>query len=168
MHFETFDSVEDMFDAIEANERAAEAAVREWQKRIKVGDYVMRHDSDEDIWIYTEILDPIAGEEKLCDPNNPEDQEHMALLRDAWSPGGPKRCRRWGKHYSIFSPNGELGELHISTVTAIIPKLVFDVATNENSSPECRDGKTLAHVFRQLIIQSSHGFVGEDWAKEVT
>jgi hypothetical protein len=54
MHFETFDTAEEMFDAIEANERAAEAAVTEWQKRIKVGDYVMSYNPDEGFWIFSE------------------------------------------------------------------------------------------------------------------
>jgi hypothetical protein len=91
----------------------------------------------------------------------------MAELRAAWAPGGFKRCRRWGKHYSLFCPEGELGELHIATVTAIIPKVVFDAATSEDSPDECRDGKVLAHTFRELIVKTSHGFVGEPWAEEV-
>jgi hypothetical protein len=165
MHLQSFDSEEEMFAAIEAAERSADARVTEWQTRIKIGDYVMSYNEEEEFWIFSEILDPIAGERALCDMSSEEDREHIQQLEQAWAPGGPKRCRRWGKCYSVFCPDGELGELHISTVTAIIPKLVFEVATREESPPEARDGKVLAHTFHALIVRASHGFVGEPWAE---
>jgi hypothetical protein len=158
MQFETFDSFEEMQEALARNEERADALVLAWQRKITVGDCVMRYDESEDLWIFTEIQDPIAGERECLDLNDPSHREHLAELERIWEVGGFKRNRRWGRHYSVLCPDGELGELHICSVTCIIPRAVFDMATREGADPEDYDGRVLARRFLADIVKASHDF----------
>jgi|AACY02.16.fsa_nt_gi hypothetical protein len=156
MEFQTFDSFDDMMDAMRRNEEAADAMTAEWQTRIKPGDFVMRHDPSMDLWVYTEVLDPVAEEEKHCDPDDPEDCEHMQYIRERAAHAGNQR---FGRHYSAACPEGELGNYHVVTTTAIIPERMFQEARDRDWPEALRIPNFGLHI--QDTVRLSHGFVGD-------
>ncbi len=56
MTIEPFDSVDELFERMQRNQKAADASVRDWQAVIKPGDYIVRQ-SELGFPIYSEILE---------------------------------------------------------------------------------------------------------------
>lgn len=124
-------SLEDFFAAETTAAAAAAERVQEFQKALKPGDYIVR--SQNGFIIYGEIIDPVVkmlddetglSEEQLEEMQAEHDYEiqlrnqpHMAAYR-------------FSKCFSQLCPQGELGDLHISTVTKVISKESFDEARN--------------------------------------
>ena len=101
MRIEYFDSFEEMIEALEKAVEEADARVQDWQRSIRVGDYFVRS-TPYGFPIYCEVL----GE---------YEEEHLKNFRFC-------RC------YSIVCPDGELGDVHISTAERKITKEEFEEA----------------------------------------
>ena len=97
----TFDSLEEMFAAEEAAQKVADAAVTPAQASLKTGDFFIRYHAEYDIVIYGEVQESEEGS--------------MGSYRFA-------RC------YSVACPEGEYGDIHVSTVTSIIGRSQFETA----------------------------------------
>ena len=100
IHIEFFDSFEDMMKAEERARNAADARTQDWQKEIKVGDYFVT-DSGYGFPIFGVVLE---GYKK----------HHL-------------KNYRFCECYSIGCPEGEKGDVHVSTMLAKITKEAFEV-----------------------------------------
>jgi hypothetical protein len=116
----SYDSVEDMFEALQSAKKAADAYVQEWQRTAKAGDCFLRYIHSPSIAIYGEILDPAKpadGDTTITDEELAEDAElythpHMQSIRFS-------RC------FSTACPQGELGDVHLSTLTSFLTAAQF-------------------------------------------
>jgi len=118
MGIEVFNSYEELCASVNTDRERADADVRASQTAIKVGDFVIR--SEEGLLIYSEIMDPVEAE-RAAGANEGEieymratyAQEHM-------------RNYRFGRHFSEVCPEGEIGDLHIVSVAAILTREAFE------------------------------------------
>ena len=118
--FKSFDSVDEMFDAVRRAGEEADKHVRPLQSGVSIGDHFAVL-SDEGFTVYGEVLDPakptypcsvevaaeIASEAKLYD------EPHM-------------RHYRFTRCFSVVCPEGECGDTHVSTIAALMTPEVFE------------------------------------------
>jgi hypothetical protein len=116
VHFQSFDSIDDMFEAIEQARKEADHAVKEWQLILRPGDYFVRVGAG-NVAIYCEVLDPSADVSEL------EVEETKA-----WYEEPHMRNFRFCRAFSIYCVSGELGDVHISTAALQISKENFEAA----------------------------------------
>lgn len=95
MSVQSFDSFDEMMEQMRRDQEAADARVQPWQAEVKTGDYFQRP-SGYDFSIYGEVL----PEEEPRDPN--------------------LRHYRFCKCYSIACVQGEMGDVHISTIERLL------------------------------------------------
>ncbi len=124
--------LEDFF-AQEATEAAAAAErVQPFQKLLKPGDFFVRAQSD--FIIYGEILDPTPdpiSEEGLDEEELEEARaEHAFELKLRNQPH--MAAYRFSRCFSRICPQGEMGDIHISTVVKVISKESFEKARRAN------------------------------------
>jgi hypothetical protein len=104
VHFQAFDSLEEMFAALDEARIAADGRVKPWQSEIKPGCFFVQL-TDLGITIYGEILDP-------------GDDEYYK------TPDG--KYYRFCKAYSVACIEGEMGDVHVSVISGIISKSLFE------------------------------------------
>lgn len=109
-----YDTVEEMFAAQAANQRAADARVVPWQADLGVGDYFVR--SYHGFTIYHRILDPSEGDFT--------DEEKAEILADYAGAGYYRFC----KAYSTMCEYGDLGDVHVSVAERKITVEEFEEA----------------------------------------
>lgn len=109
----TFGSAEELFDELA---RMEDEAVRvysdspEWKKSLKAGDYFVRVCPYEGLTIYGQCIDS----------KYPEDQESIEE--------GRTRGYQFSRCYSVLCPEGELGDTHVSHMSAKLTKEQFEQA----------------------------------------
>jgi len=103
MKVESFDSLEAAQQRLREAMEAADARVRPWQAAVGVGDcFVTDCGGEEGFLIFGEVLKGY-GEERL---------RHYRLCR----------C------FSVACPEGEVGDVHVSTILAVVSREVFELA----------------------------------------
>ena len=103
MKVESFDSLEAAQQRLREAMEAADARVRPWQAAVGVGDcFVTDCGGEEGFLIFGEVLKGY-GEERL---------RHYRLCR----------C------FSVACPEGEVGDMHVSTILCVIDRGVFELA----------------------------------------
>ena len=102
---ESFDNLDDMLEAMKERMDEADKRIQPWQALIQPGEYFMRP-GPPGIAIYGEVL------------KDPED-----LHRDEYTEN-----YRFCKAYSVACPDGELGDVHVSTIDRILSKEEFEAA----------------------------------------
>ena len=113
MKFQSFESFEDLLGALNKDRDAADARVTSAQMDIHPGSFVEIDHGD--LMVYAMILSPDHGctsDEESEDCRELYAQPHM-------------RGYRFSKAYSEMCPHGELGDIHVSTVTRVITKEEF-------------------------------------------
>ena len=112
MSIRTYSSIDDMIADIQADGKAADARVEQWQTELADGDCFMRIVDawGETVTIYCEIV-PLEYEEDRLLHADP----HMKNYRFC-------RC------FSRMCPDGELGDVHISTISAKLSRKAFEEA----------------------------------------
>ncbi len=106
MEFEAFDSLEDMMARLNEQIERADAHVQPWQAKIKPGDY-FRRSSGYGFDIYGEVL--------------PEEEPREPRLRHY----------RFCQCYSVACPEGEMGDVHVSTIETLLTKSEFSTAQEQ-------------------------------------
>ena len=106
----SFDNLDDLFDEMEEQGRAADTRVKDWQAKIKAGDYFVRR-SGLGFSIYGEILEEEERREKGL--------EHYRLCRG----------------YSVACRDGEMGDIHVSQIDALLSKEEFQEAKRRGWKP---------------------------------
>lgn len=122
-----YSSFEEMLQAEESARRVADARVRPTQAAIKPGQYFINYIHDLGFPVFGEILDI----KKLG--ADPEEQEY---IDESYAQPHMKYFRPT-KAYSIPCPEGEIGDIHLSEIDAIIdPELFVFYRDNGWSKPE--------------------------------
>lgn len=100
MEVEFFDSLEEAQARLRQAMEAADARVRRWQAAVKVGDCFIADGGEEDLVVFGEVLEGYA-EPRL-------------------------RHYRFCRCFSVACPEGELGDVHVSTILAVVSRAFFD------------------------------------------
>lgn len=110
MSVQSFDSFDEMMEQMRRDQEAADSRVMPWQADIKPGDY-FRKPSGHEFSIYGEVL--------------PEDESREPALRHY----------RFCKCYSIACVRGEMGDVHVSTIEALLTRDEFEDARRRAWNP---------------------------------
>jgi hypothetical protein len=119
--------MDDLFELEVEARTAADASVTPSQEALKPGDYCLREAHG--LAIYSEILDAaevILGGRDFKDLD-PEDQEEVTDTRKSYAQPH-MRYYRFTRSYSRACPNGELGDIHVSTVKKVLTAVQFQAA----------------------------------------
>ena len=114
MEVEFFDSFEDMQKRLQEQMRIADSHAGPWQIQIKPGDYFQR-DSGYGFPIYGEVLQ--------------EDEPREAHVQHY------RLCRC----YSVVCVEGEVGDVHVSTIEQILTEAEFEEAKEHGWRDEVDD-----------------------------
>ena len=109
MEFMTFDTFDEMMDAIEVGSIEADGRVKPWQSEIKPGDFFVQT-TPYDFLIFGIVLE--------CD-----DEFYKSEIG---------RNFRFCKCYSVACEDGEMGDVHVSQIGKIITKETFDKFKDRN------------------------------------
>jgi len=99
-----FRSFEEMLEAVSEDMQAANAVTDDMQASLEIGDFFIREAHG--FFIYGEVLDPITTE-------NPEERAYEIERRNQ----PHMKHFRFTRCFSPMCPHGELGDVHVSTVT---------------------------------------------------
>ncbi|HOC91567.1 MAG TPA: hypothetical protein PKH33_04285 [bacterium] len=108
MEFQSFDTWDEMMAAIEKARVAADGRVKEWQSAIKTGACYIQA-TEYGFFIFGEILD----------------------ADDAFYKSQEGRNYRLCRAYSVACPDGESGDVHVSVITAVISRELFEAAKSK-------------------------------------
>ena len=100
MKVEFFDSLEEAQACLRQAMEAADAHVKPWQAAVKVGDCFIADGGEEDLVVFGEVLE---GYTEL----------HLRHYRFC-------RC------FSVACPEGEVGDVHVSTVLCLVSRAFFE------------------------------------------
>jgi len=112
---EPIEDWEEFFERVRKAEAEADGAVQPWQEALKVGDCFVR------LWDpYGAGANPLAIYGHIDELKYQEDRDLYA--------GEEMKHHRPCTCYSQMCPEGEFGDVHISTVAGILPRPLFDFA----------------------------------------
>ena len=103
MEIESFDSFEDMMQRMQEQMQAADSRVQPWQTTVKPGDY-FRNSSGYGFNIYGIVREQYS-----------DDKPHL-------------KHYRFCECFSVACPEGELGDVHVSTIEQILEEAEFEAA----------------------------------------
>ncbi len=113
---EDFNNPEDMIRCIDEARKAADSQVLEHQERVRVGDLCLSYNAECELFVFHEVLDPLTGV---------EDDAERDYLRESYS--RPTMANyRFTRSHSVQCTEGELGDIHVSIVSLVIPRAVWD------------------------------------------
>jgi len=124
----SFSSIDELFEAQAADQKVADSKVQPWQANLKPGSFFLR--IVDGVYIYGEVLDPAvptwegASEEELEEIRESAEmynEEHMKHFRFC-------RC------FSKYCPEGEYGDVHVSTISLVLHADDFTAVRENNWS----------------------------------
>lgn len=127
--FQTFDSVDQMLEAVRVARERADAQIEDWQRELKPGDKAiyLGDMGDGQILIYSEIRDPVEDDRPFYDFDNPDDVLVFEGVRAHYS--GPwAESFRATRSYSPVVPEGEFGDVHLANFQAKLTDDAFEQA----------------------------------------
>lgn len=113
MNIKSFSSFEEMLASMAQDRAVADAQVDPVQSGLKIGDFFIRETHG--LVIYGEVLNPIDGEDE-------EEREFQRRTRNQ----PHMKHYRFTKCYSPVVPDGEYGDIHVSTVSLVLSREMFD------------------------------------------
>jgi len=105
MEVEFFDSLEEAQARLHQAMEAADARVKPWQAAVKVGDCFIADGGEEDLVVFGEVLEGYT-------------EAHLRHYRFC-------RC------FSVACPEGEVGDVHVSTVLCLVSRAFFEAMRQE-------------------------------------
>jgi len=105
MDVEFFDSLEEAQARLRQAMEAADGRVRPWQAAVKVGDCFIADGGEEDLVVFGEVLEGYQ-------------EAHLRHYRFC-------RC------FSVACPEGEVGDVHVSTVLCLVSREFFEAMRQE-------------------------------------
>ena len=105
MEVEFFDSLEEAQARLHQAMEAADARVKPWQAAVKIGDCFIADGGEEGLPVFGEVLEAYA-------------EPHLRHYRLC-------RC------YSVACPEGEVGDVHVSTILAVVSRVFFEAMRQE-------------------------------------
>ena len=124
MDVKTFDDIGDFFAQQAKALEEANKRIQPWQAEIKVGDCFVRlyQMGDRVIQIYGEVIDALEAERQAG-----ADEDEVAYVKSLYEDPG-RQGFRFTKSYSVLCREGELGDVHVSTMTRVITRAEFESA----------------------------------------
>ena len=113
MEFQAFDSWDEMMGAIDKARIAADGRVQDYQAAIKAGDFFVQ-DTEYGFYIFGEILQA-------------DDEFYKSVEGKNY---------RFCKAYSVACIEGECGDVHVSVISAVISKALFESIRDKGWSIE--------------------------------
>jgi hypothetical protein len=110
MEVEFFDSLEAAQARLRQAMEAADARVTPWQAAVKVGDCFIADGGEEDLFVFGEVLEDYQ-------------EEHL-------------RHYRFCCCFSVACPEGEVGDVHISTVLCLVSRAFFEAMREQGWQTE--------------------------------
>lgn len=110
MHVEFFDSLEEAQARLRQAMEAADGRVRPWQAAVKVGDCFIADSGEEDLVVFGQVLEGYT-------------EAHLRHYRFC-------RC------FSVACPEGEVGDVHVSTVLCLVSREFFEAMRQEGWQTE--------------------------------
>jgi len=114
MDVEFFDSLEEAQARLREAMEAADGRVRPWQAAVKVGDCFIADGGEEDLVVFGEVLEGYQ-------------EAHLRHYRFC-------RC------FSVACPEGEVGDVHVSTVLCLVSREFFEAMRREGWQMEGGSG----------------------------
>ena len=105
MEVEFFDSLEEAQARLRQAMEVADARVKPWQAAVKVGDCFIADGGEEDLMVFGEVLEGYQ-------------EAHLRHYRFC-------RC------FSVACAEGEVGDVHVSTVLAVVSREFFEAMRQE-------------------------------------
>ena len=105
MHVEFFHSLEEAQARLRQAMEAADARVKPWHSAVKVGDCFVADSGEEDLLVFGEVLEGYQ-------------EAHLRQYRFC-------RC------FSVACPEGEVGDVHVSTILAVVSRAFFEAMRQE-------------------------------------
>lgn len=127
MKLQSFDSMEALMAHVAEARDAADQCVLPFQAEAKYGDCYLRLVFDQGLVIYGELLDPIVLDRPQNRQPSEEEQAELDYTRDLYAQPHMQHYR-FGRHYSVCCEDGELGDVHVSSIAAIISREAFEAA----------------------------------------
>lgn len=135
-----FGSLEEALDHLSLCQKQADRRVDPFLE-LKAGDFFVRIAGE--IVIYGEVLDPALP----AFPGKHSKRELAEIREEAQIYGQPHmRHYRFTRCFSPCCPDGELGDVHVSTVQALLSKEQFELAKKNHWPQEDAEVRTLLNV----------------------
>lgn len=141
MTIRSFENPEDMFGYLQKSREEADARVDTEQASIQIGDYFCY--VVDDLVIYGEVLDPCAPQ--LGIQYSPEDLEEIKAEGEVYKTAGMKHFR-FTRCYSVVVPEGEIGDVHVSSVFSKLTSMQFDAAKKTGWPTDVLNLKALLNI----------------------
>jgi len=136
------DSFDDLLVAIAEAREAADLRVLPFQEAIRVGDLCLSyHRGEAELFVFHQILDPLEGA---------EDEPEREYIRTTYA-DPDMRNYRFTRSYSEICPEGELGDIHVSVVSLVLPRSVWD---------QCRQWKWHGQGRIEGLLREHAGRIG--------
>lgn len=127
MSFTSYDNLDDMLADMREKEDEANASVLDCQRAVTWGSHYVRLWTDVSpplvIFGYIHTEKELDAKEKELGAGAEERMSTMRRMRDSH-----ERGYRFGRHYSVVEPDGELGSVHIANVLGAITAEQFERA----------------------------------------
>lgn len=120
MKIKDFNDMSEILAEEQAAQDEADERVRPWQADLKVGDKFVKYAHG--LVIFGEVLDPVEEERKAG-----ADEDEVEYTRELYSEPHMQNYRMC-RCFSVTCPNGEMGDVHISTIGAVITNDQFEDA----------------------------------------
>jgi hypothetical protein len=133
--FKSYNSFEEMMADIQKNLEEADSGVQPWQTEMKDGEYFLRVDGE--IPIYGKIVSPfqIYDDYRANGEMDEELEEEEKWEREARAQPHLKNMR-FSMCYSMYCPEGELGDTHIVSMYRKLTEEQFNYAKESNWNPD--------------------------------
>ena len=141
---------ENIFTYLDRRAREAYAKSEAWQRELKPGDFYLAFERSAGLWIYGEIQGPpevpsLDGvDEEQADEMRAESEFEQRVYRD-----GVARGFHPAHAFSDACPEGEYGDVHISTITLILTKEQFETARRMSWPNDAERVRVLVGATRQ-------------------
>lgn len=150
--FKTYDSFEDAFEDMRKNEEAANSRLKPSQRSIQWGDYWMAYYRDMDLLVCGHIytMDENEKSEKAAGASDEEWDYTKETMLNSY-----ERGYRFGMAYSVITPEGELGDTHISQMIPITKEQFEEARENrwsfENIAQLPWFREAVVNIFREVV-----------------
>lgn len=130
----SFSGLETLMQHLESQRKSADALVTAEQAAVRPGQYVLRGGvaligPARPIRIYAELLDPAEEEYKAFGADDDPDERDQAVEYVKQNYARPEMANfRFTRSYSVVVPEGELGDLHVSSIERVLSKEEFEAA----------------------------------------
>jgi hypothetical protein len=127
MKIESFGSMEELMARVADARSTADKCALPFQMAAQYGDCYLRLEFAEGLVIFGELLDPVVLDRPQNRQPTEEEQEELDYVQSVYAQPHMKNYR-FGRHYSTACPDGELGDIHVAVIAALLSREAFEAA----------------------------------------